>query len=696
MTSPGGKDGRNRPRGPGRPPGASGPRRPGPVRGREAGASRDRDPGDDGTPASGPSPGRGATGQNGTPRATGPAARPAERGRGGRRPGGSPPPRGADTRRAKPRRAAMRRASPARRLHAGLLCVGFALSLIAGRLVQLQGLEGASFSSEAATLRLKVVHIPAERGAITTADGTRLALTVQDDNVIGAPLQLTGATPAATAALRQRVAGMLAGPLRMTQAAIVYKLYHHVSANYVVVAQGVPAGVGDRLGALLAARGLAGIYVQPTYVRSYPNGDLAANLVGFTNTVNGDLRGEAGIEQSFNSLLAGRDGLQRVETGTSGQSIPGTSENVRTLVPGGDVRLTILASLQWEAQQACAERIKVTRADNCTIVVMQPGTGMILALAQYPTYQPANVTSLAPTVDLPVAGIFPPGSTAKVITAAAALDHGETPLTRYRVPQQITIGGYTFHDAEYHPTEQLTLAGVVAHSSNVGMVQVAHHVTPQVQYDYYRNFGIGVPTGLPLPDTSQGQLPPVSKWWGNERYTLAFGQGVAATAVQMAGVYATIANHGIRVSPSIVAGTTGPTGQFVPAPRPHSQRVLRAATASELIHILQQVPYLDATLAAQPWGEIPGYSIASKTGTAEVWDPKARCLCQYGSSYIGMAPASNPKVVVAVNIQNPKTGDYYGNYVAGPAFYQVMKFALASLKIPPDHGKRPDVPLTAG
>ena len=227
------------------------------------------------------------------------------------------------------------------------------------------------------------------------------------------------------------------------------------------------------------------------------------------------------------------------------------------------------------------------------------------------------------------------------------------------------------------------------------MVQVAQHVSPQVQYDYFHKFGVGVPTGLPLPAASAGQLPPLSKWWGTERYTLAFGQGVAATAVQMAGVYATIANHGIRVSPSIVAGTTGPGGHFTPAPRPHTQRVIKASTASELIGILQQVPYLDATLAYQPWGEIPGYSVASKTGTAQVWDPKAQCLCRYGSSYIGMAPASNPKLVVAVNIQNPKKADYFGNYVAGPAFYQVMKFALASLKIPPDGAKRPDVPLTA-
>ena len=575
--------------------------------------------------------------------------------------------------------------------------MGFALSLIAGRLVQLQGLEGAAFSRQAANYKLHLIQIPAERGSITTADGTILAMTVQEDMVIADPPQIAGKTPRATMAVRQRLAALLAGPLHMTTAAILGKLYHPSSTHYVVLAQGVSAMAGTRIQAMLTAHDLAGVDLQPIYVRSYPGKDLAAGLVGFTTTnAASDLVGQAGIEQSFNSLLAGRDGQEQVETGISGQPIPFAAQKVRPLVPGGDVRLTILASLQWEAQQACAERVRVTHADSCTIVVEQPSTGRILAMAQYPTFQPSHVTDLASTVDLPVSGIFPPGSTAKVITAAAALEKGETPATAYTVPEQITVGGFSFHDAESHPAERLTLAGIVAHSSNVGMVQVAQHVSPQVQYGYYRKFGVGVPTGLPLPNTSQGQLPPPSKWWGNERYTLAFGQGVAATAVQMAGVYATIANHGVRVSPSIVAGTTGPGGKYTPVPPPHRQRVIQPSTAAELVGILQQVPYLDATIAYQPWGEIPGYSVASKTGTAQVWDQKAQCLCQYGSSYIGMAPASDPKLVVAVNIQNPKGADYYGNYVAGPAFYQVMKFALASLKIAPDHGKRPHVPLTAG
>ena len=223
------------------------------------------------------------------------------------------------------RRPKLRRASPNRRLHASLLCMGFALSLVAGRLIQLQGLEGASISRLAAQYRLQVISIPAERGAITTADGTPLALTVQQDTVTADPPQITGKTPAATAALRQQVAGLLAGPLHLPAATILNNLNHPTSPDYVVLAKAVPVPVGNQIEALKTAHKVAGISLAPIYVRSYPNGDLAAGLVGFTNTncTGCDIRGQAGIEQSFNSLLAGRDGRQQVEVGVTGQPFAG-------------------------------------------------------------------------------------------------------------------------------------------------------------------------------------------------------------------------------------------------------------------------------------------------------------------------------------------------------------------------------------
>jgi cell division protein FtsI (penicillin-binding protein 3) len=328
--------------------------------------------------------------------------------------------------------------------------------------------------------------------------------------------------------------------------------------------------------------------------------------------------------------------------------------------------------------------VQKTRAKECTVVIMQPKTGYILAMAQWPTYSQANLTNVADTVDLPDSYLFAPGSTAKVMTAAAALERGgQSLMSSYNIPYSIYRGGQRIYDAEWAPGEHYTIAGILAHSSNIGMSQVVESVPPQVQYDYLRAFGIGEPTGLNLPGESPGLLPQPSKWAGDERYTLSFGQGVAVNAVQMASVYATIANYGVRVQPTLVEGTVGANGQYTPAQPSPSRRVIQVKTARELISALQQVPGLDAE-GGQPWGVIPGYAVAAKTGTAQ--EPGPHCaLCKYGSSWIGMAPGNGPQVVVAANIQDPKT-QYYGAEVAGPVFYQVMKFALQTLQILPRQG----------
>ena len=212
------------------------------------------------------------------------------------------------------------------------------------------------------------------------------------------------------------------------------------------------------------------------------------------------------------------------------------------------------------------------------------------------------------------------------------------------------------------------------------MSQVVSHVTPQTQYDYLRNFGLGQPTGLNLAE-EPGILPAPSKWSADTRYTLSYGQGVSVNAVQMASVYATIANGGVRVAPTLVEGTTNANGVYTPAAPAKSRRVTSAQTAHQLIQILEQVPAFDAE-GGQPWGIMNGYAIAAKTGTSQEWN--GTCLCKFGASYIGMAPGDNPQLVVAVNVQNPRKGGYYGDIVAGPVFNQVMQVALTTLKIPPD------------
>jgi cell division protein FtsI (penicillin-binding protein 3) len=229
------------------------------------------------------------------------------------------------------------------------------------------------------------------------------------------------------------------------------------------------------------------------------------------------------------------------------------------------------------------------------------------------------------------------------------------------------------------------------------MSQVANSITPKIQYDYLKAFGLDEPTGLGLPGESQGLLAPPSQWSSDERYTLAYGQGIAVNAVQMASVYATLANGGVRVQPRLIAGTYNAAGQYTPAPASKSTRVIKAKTAKELISILQQVPAVDEE-ANQPWGIIPGYAIASKTGTAdepaqgtEKTCPVANPLCVYGASYIGMAPGNAPQIVVATNVQDPdkSTQDFFGDEVAGPVFYSVMKNALETEQILPQPGLQP-------
>jgi cell division protein FtsI (penicillin-binding protein 3) len=579
----------------------------------------------------------------------------------------------------------MRRAGPARRLSISMLSIVLVLGVFSGRLVQLQGLHWSYYRAQAQQQMLppQPISIPVLRGSITSSDKTVLAMTVQTDLVYADPYRLSQD-------VLSRDAAALAGPLGMTQQAILALLEHPSSPQYVVLRKSVPAATGTRISALQ----LPGIAETPTYTREYPNGDLAANLIGFTNEENGDLAGEAGLEQEYNSLLAGRDGSETVEMGPTQQPIPQTQAIVKRPVPAGSLELTIQSDIQWYAEQQCAAEVKATKANNCTVVVMQPSTGRILALAQYPSFNPANPASEAATTDIPVQNVFQPGSTAKVITVAAALEHGgQTPLTAYTVPDHIVVDGFSFHDGESHPTQRYTIAGILANSLNDGMVQVVQHVSPQVQYQYLRAFGLGEPTGLGLPGESQGLLSPPSQWYGDTRYTLSFGQGVAANAVQMASVYATIANGGVRVQPTLVAGTVSGSGVFKPAPAPKRTRVLQPKTASELMAILQQVPVVDAQ-GGEPWGVIYGYSVASKTGTAQVAAPGRRCLCQYGSSYIGITPATDPQLVVAVNVQNPTKGGYFGDQVAGPVFYHVAKFALQTMKIPPDNAARPRVRLT--
>jgi cell division protein FtsI (penicillin-binding protein 3) len=558
-----------------------------------------------------------------------------------------------------------------------LVVIAIVLTLFAARLIQLQGLESGHYRTLALTEQLKTKSLPAMRGTIYGANGQLLATTVETYTVTSDPTQIRDADKPA-------VAQKLAPLLGVSAAKLLNLLRHPSSRQWVLLANNVSLAHEVTLTGL----DIAGIASAPVYVRSYPDGNATANLVGYTNTSPTDvIAGYSGLEYTDNKLLTGTNGSERVEIGADGQAIPLAGSEDTPAVNGESIKLTIIPSLQYAAQRACAAEVEKTKAQDCTAVVMRPGTGDILAMAQWPPANPNAPKNIA------VENVFEPGSTAKVITASAALEHGgQTPMSSYEIPYEIFRGGQWIRDAEYTPNEDYTIAGIIANSSNVGMSQVVEHVPEQMQYDYLRNFGLGATTGLHLPAESPGILPPVSQWAADERYTLSYGQGVDATAVQMASVYATIANNGVRVQPRLIAGTYNAAGQYTPAKASSSTKVIEPKTAKELISILQQVPGVDAA-ANQNWGELAGYAIAAKTGTSSEpsSNPKKPCpttnpLCVHGSSYIGMAPGNDPKVVVAINVQAADTPDYFGDEVAGPVFYNVMNFALQTLAIQPQPG----------
>jgi cell division protein FtsI (penicillin-binding protein 3) len=596
-----------------------------------------------------------------------------------------------------------RKGDPGRRLAIMLLAIAFVLTLFGGRLVQLQGMQSGTFRSLAASEQFHQVTLHGLRGAIYGAGNQQvLAMTLETYTIIADTAQITPTASDPTMSLAV-AAQELAGPLGKPAAQLLDMLEHSVSPDDVVLARGVQASVNDQITAL----DIPGITQESAYTREYPDGSATANVVGFTNVTgvtsvpgSGVITGQAGIEQQYNDLLTGHNGSEEDYIGTNDEPIPLEGSTVTPATNGSSVTLTIIPQLQFEAQQACEKQVEVMHARDCTVVIMAPKTGDILAMAQWPTYDQPTLTSAADATDLPVQDVFEPGSTAKVITAAAALEQGgQTPMSVYDIPNQIFLGGQYIRDSETHPAgTRYTIAGIIANSSNVGMAQVAQTISPQVQYDYLKAFGLGQDTGLNLPGESPGILAPPGTWAQDERYTLAYGQGIDVTAVQMASVYATIANGGVRVQPRLVAGTTSASGTYTPAPASPSRRVIRPSTAQQLIQILQQVPGVDET-AGVPWGIIHGYAIAAKTGTSNETGPDctpANVLCEYGSSYIGMAPGDDPQVVVAVNVQDPdqKYG-YFGDVVAGPVFYQVMKFAIQTLQIQPDDPAVPYVRLNA-
>ncbi|CAM5526954.1 Cell division protein OS=Streptomyces alboniger OX=132473 GN=CP975_09140 PE=3 SV=1 [Streptomyces alboniger] len=629
-------------------------------------------------------------------RAPGPGARPARR----------PAPRSA------PRPAApnvIRLGSPRPRLRMVGLALALVLIAFVVRLLQVQAVDASTYAAKAEQNRYVGYTLAADRGGITDRAGVALATSVDAYTITADPTLFTRKQLKVDDGPEQ-AAALLAPILGVEQDTLVKKLRPaNPNLRYAVLAYRQTPQVWKQIKDLKTAladkaetdpstvNALAGVLAVPTSKRVYPNGDLAAGILGW---VNAEGKGAGGVEQQLNSLLSGKDGKIRYAQ-AGGRQVPTVGSTETPAVPGSDVELTVDRDIQWAAQNAITEQVKESGADRGYVMVQDTRTGEILAMANSPGFDP-NDLSKASSVNMGNAALqdaFEPGSTAKVMSMAAVLEENvATPLTHVVVPNRLHRGDRLFKDDIDHPTWYLTLNGVLAKSSNIGTILATGQLgktqrqANQVLYSYLRKFGIGSYTGLDYPGETKGILAAPGDWSTSQQFTIPFGQGVSLNAVQAASVYSTIANGGVRVEPSLVRGTKGPDGRFTPAAKPKETRVVSARTAKTLARMLESV--VDDEEGTGTRARIPGYRVAGKTGTANRVDPATGKYKGYTSSFAGFAPADKPRVTVYCAIQNATKGSYFGGQICGPVYKQVMEFALKSLQVPPTGAKAASFPVS--
>jgi cell division protein FtsI (penicillin-binding protein 3) len=586
----------------------------------------------------------------------------------------------ASSRRAAPRRRPparyrrrRRRGSGRRRLLVLLVASVLAFLAISGRLIVLQVLDAGSLDQAAARQRRHAIELPATRGRIYDRNGGDLALSVPARIVYAQPrlVRDQAATARRLAPLLHRSRAWVEGRLRS-------------DTPWVYLARRLSVGRGNRITELR----LPGIGVIATTARRYPSGKVAAQVLGFAGD---EGRGLAGVEQQYDALLRGHPGQVRLQRDPHGRAIPQVQQELERAVPGSDVVLTIDQHLQYVAEQSLATAVRRFHAKAGSVLVMDPRSGEVLAMANLPTFDPNRFagSTREGRRNRAVTDVFEPGSTNKTLTAAAALQHGVvTPRTPITVPPALELcpGVKTFHDAHEHGTEVLSFAEVVAQSSNIGTIQVAKALGPRRLARAELDFGYGRRTGIDLPGESPGIVLPGKDWRCTDLGVNAIGQGVAVTVLQMASVYATVANGGVLMSPTLLRGTVDATGRFEPSKRRPGRRVLSAGTARTLSRILEGVVKEGGTgtLAA-----LDEWRVAGKTGTARKPDPERRGYLAgaYVSSFIGFAPAERPAAVVAVVLDQPTP--IYGGVVAAPVFREVIGTALRRLGVLPTLPPKP-------
>lgn len=535
------------------------------------------------------------------------------------------------------------------------------LTLVAGRLVQLQVVEARGLSTLAQKQWRRELEVPARRGTIYDRDGEPLALSVEAYDVYATPYQVTNVPS---------TAATLAASLGDTPAFWRDRLSR--GGGFVWLKRRVDAAMARKLKGCR----LPGIGFIPSSRRTYRMGPVASQVVGISGI---DGEGLEGLELYYDSHLRGTPGILEAERDPLGRTLPGGL--LRSVEPkdGRSIQVSLDSDIQYKAQLELAEAVKANGAAGGMIIVMDVRTGAMLAAVSSPGADPSRLTSetISGLKNRVVTDVLEPGSTMKIVTVAAALDSRTArPNTEWVLPGTLTVGGHTVHEAHARGTVQYTTSDILSHSSNVGAVTLALKLGKDKMYRYIQRFGLTTKTGIDLPGEISGWVPKPKDWSRSSISTIPFGQGISASPIQMARVMATIANRGVSVAPHFLVAKVGTSTAATPG-----TRVITTQTADALRTILRSA----VTSGTGTRAQIPGYTVAGKTGTAQKPKLGARGYAEgkYLASFIGFAPATKPRLVCLVTIDEPG-GAYYGGVVAAPTFARVMRFALAHLRVPPD------------
>jgi len=535
------------------------------------------------------------------------------------------------------------------------------LVLALGRAVYLGVVRGASLRHAASEEQLTYDAVQAPRGSISDAHGVELAVSEPAQDVSADPYLLTDPLAAA-----RRLAPLLGESV----SSVLEKLSERT--GFVYLARGLPQHQAQQVLAL----NIAGINGTPTMRRVYPRGALAAQVLGFVGT---EGEGLTGLEYLQNAILRGHVGERRVVSDARGQ--PVSISEPHPAQAGQSVELTLDANVQQRAEDVLAAVGRVFDPKDATAIVMDPSTGALLAVANWPTVTSEDPAGASPAdlEDRAVSFTYEPGSTFKVVAVSGALQQGLiTPTTSFNVPDQIEVAEKVIHDDNEHPEEELTVSQILARSSNVGEIEIGKLEGAQMFNDWVHRFGFGARSGVDLASEEQGLALPLEQYSGSSMGNLPIGQGELVTPIQMASAYAAIADGGILRTPHIISAVGGR-----PAALPRGRRIISAATAAAVRHMLEGVLAPGGTASEV---SVPGYQLAGKTGTASKVDPETGEYSHtaYVASFIGFAPATDPKLLCAVVVDEPHNGSIYGGSVAAPAFGQIMSFALPYLGISPN------------